>query len=107
MRVSEIFSKVCELAIALGHKQINKIPGCLEIRIDEQWWFAINAHSEPTKCSERTEVPPMGIYFMFNGWPAGIVQASGGCLAGGAAANEDTLIKAINARLAAISGEMR
>lgn len=100
MVVSKTFSKACDLAIALGHSDINKLPGCLELQVDEQWWLAINAHREDTPCSENTSVPPMCVYFMFNGWPAGIVNAGGGCLAAGAAANEDALIAALDAAIA-------
>jgi hypothetical protein len=96
----EIFAKCCDLATALGHAGINKLPGCLEIEVDEHWWFAINAHKDAVHCSKETDVPGGHIYVMFNGWPAGILTYNDGCLAAGAAANEDTLIAALDAAIA-------
>ena len=95
--MTEIFAKTCELGIALGWKAINQNPGCTEHQVDEQWWFAINPHAEPVKCSKGTSVPQVCVYFEFNGWPAGFINAGGGALAAGAIANEDTLIAALEA----------
>jgi len=108
MIVSELFSRACALAIALGMKELNKLPGCWEHQIDERWWMALNAHSERIHCSQDSHssegVPPFTIYFMFNGWPAGLVNANGGSLAAGALANEDALIDAINAAIETAEG---
>lgn len=99
MKISAVFSKACDLAIAQGFSGLNKIPGCLEIYVDERWWFAINAHPETVE-STKGNVPPMTIYFEFNGWPAGMIGPRDGCLCGGAAANEGELIKALDAAIA-------
>jgi len=99
MEMSEIFSKTCDLAIAHGHKSLNKLPGCLEMAIDECWWFALNAHIETVETTEGTRVPEFTIYFKFNGWPAGLIGMREGCLAAGEAANEDTLIAALDSAI--------
>lgn len=93
---SEVFMKIGELGFALGMRNINQLPGCWEHQVDEQWFIALNAHAEPTKCSKGTTVPAFTAYIEFNGWPAGIVNAHGGTIAAGEAANETTLIAAIN-----------
>jgi hypothetical protein len=97
--VSLLFARVCDLGIALGWENISLDAGCKEHDIDEHWWFAINPHGERTKCSKGAEVPPYSIYFQFNGWPAGVIDAGGGVLAAGKLANEDTLIAAIDAAI--------
>jgi hypothetical protein len=95
MNVPRSFAAVCDLAISLGVTRINKLPGCWEHQVDEHWWVAVNGHDKPTLCSTETSVPPFSIYVVFNGWPAGIIDAGGGCLAAGALANEETFLAAI------------
>ena len=97
MRVSEAFSEIVELGIALGVKDIAKTPGCWEHRVDEHWWFALNPHSEPTTCSKSAGVPlkPFCVYVEFNGLPAGVLNPKGGTIAAGRLANEDALIEAL------------
>jgi hypothetical protein len=97
MRVSTIFAKAVEFGLALGWRDISSQPGCHEHQIDEQWWFAINPHGKTTKSSVGADVPAYGIYFEFNGWPAGFCDAHDGFLAAGSVANEDTLIAALDA----------
>jgi hypothetical protein len=94
-----IFAKAVDLGIALGWKSIKDLPGCQEHQIDEQWWFAINPHDKPEKCSAGTKVPSYSIYFEFNGWPAGFCNAVNGTLAHGSVANENALIKALDAAI--------
>lgn len=103
MRVSEAFSKVCDLGMSLGIRSINKLPGCWEHRIDDHWWIALNAHPEAVKCSEGADVPPFTVYVMFNGWPAGFIAPDGGTMAAGAAANEDELIAALDRAIKAVA----
>ena len=99
MEISAVFAKACDLAIALGHSEINKLPGCLEIEVDEHWWFAINAHQDKVE-SSKGNVPPGTIYFEFNGWPAGMVGANAGTLCSiGCEANEENLLKALDAAI--------
>lgn len=105
MNISSVFSKACDLAIGLGHSEINKLPGCLEITVDEHWWFAINAHQEKVE-SSKGNVPAGSIYFEFNGWPAGMVDAGGGTLCAGALANEEELIKALDAAMLRLMPEV-
>jgi hypothetical protein len=93
--LSEVFVRVCDLGIALGWNSIKDLPGCTEHQIDGAWWFAINPHNEVVKCSHGPEVRPYTIYFEFNGWPAGAIRATGGWVAAGTLANENTLLEAI------------
>lgn len=95
MNVPEVLDRAAELALTLGISNICKMEGCWEHQIDEQWWVALNGHRVTTRCSVNVEVPPFSAYFQFNDWPAGIVNAGGGCIAAGDLANENTLIAAI------------
>jgi hypothetical protein len=100
LKISAMFNKVCELAMALGWENIALQPGCQSHQVDERWWFAINPHPEPTACEGvATKIPPYCIYLKFNGWPAGIVGMHGGMMAAGGTANEDNLMAALNAAI--------
>lgn len=100
-RFPEVFGLAAELAASRGAKSIKDLAGCFEMQIDDRWWCAFNGHREPTECTHGTKVTPYGIYFEFNGWPAGIVDASGGELVAG---KEDDLIEAIQSALRPESG---
>jgi hypothetical protein len=76
---------------------LNRHPGCWEVGIDQHWWIAVNAHNEPKTCSKGTEVAPFACYVGFNGWPAGILTPTGGALAAGSLANEETFLAALAA----------
>jgi hypothetical protein len=101
-RLSHVFLAIADLAIALGEAPINKCDGCWEHAIDENWWVAVNPHLEPRSTSSGEEVPSGHAYVKFNGWPAGLLTPFGGTLAAGAAANEDTLIAALQAKTLAV-----
>ncbi|HEY2352011.1 MAG TPA: hypothetical protein VGH83_05840 [Candidatus Acidoferrum sp.] len=99
MMVTELFMKTVLLGIALGWKNLNALPACAEYRLDEHWWFAINAHGEATKCSVGMDVPPHSIYYEFNGFPFGIADAHEGMCGSGGLANEDELMRVIDAKI--------
>ena len=101
---SAVFLKVGELCYSLGLRNIKDQPGCAEHKIDEQWWFAINPHDEPAECSTGTTVPPLSVYFQFNGWPFGVVGPGGGMMGAGAAANEEKLLLALDHAIAELGG---
>ena len=98
--VSEAFATIVALAERLGVKRINELPSCWEHQIDEQWWVAINAHQQEIACSTGAPVPPFHAYVTFNEWPAGLFSPRGGTIVTGEAANEATLIAAVNAAIA-------
>ena len=95
MIVSEVFSLVCELGIALGVRNINTLVGCWEHQVDEHWAIALNAHDHEVECSHGTKVPGFCCYLQFNGWPAGFVGPQGGTMAAGSIANENLLCDAL------------
>lgn len=95
--VTEAFAEIAALAARLNIRDIGHMPGCWEQQIDEHWWIAVNGHCAETKCSFGEAVPPFSAYVRFNGWPAGIISQFDGCLAAGAAANEDAFIAALKA----------
>jgi hypothetical protein len=101
MKMNELFSKTCDLSMALGHQKINQLPRCLEITVDKSLQFAFNAHKQTVKTSEGEDVPPFSIFFRWNGWPVGLCNASGGCLMhpGTTEGLEDTIIAHLDAAI--------
>ena len=98
-RMTEVFSKMVDLGVALGRRDIAKLPGCWEEQVDAAWWFAINPHRESVQCSKGAAVPEFTAYVEFNGWPAGFINPHGGTMAAGRIANEDALIAALDKRI--------
>lgn len=84
------FVWVCALAMALGHRKIDSLPGILIIEIDENWKAKINGHAE-----EIENIPRMACSLEWNGWPAGVGDLGGFCIAAGSMANVDTFKEAI------------
>ena len=97
--VSEAFAKIARLGCILKAEPLNKWPGGLEIAIDERWWIAVNGHNETTKCSKGADVLPFHAWIEYNGWPAGMVSPTGGIIATGSCANENTFIEALDKRI--------
>lgn len=93
----EAFMLIGELAYKRGLRSIKDLPGLTGIRIDAHWLVQINPHPEP-----HGGIPPCHMALEFNGWPAGLFSAEGGAIAAGALANEDELLAAVRAALAAI-----
>lgn len=93
MKVAEVFSLLCDLALALGERDLNKTPGCWQHKIDEKWWVALNPHDDYAEV-EGGRVPPFSAYFKCNGWPAGIVNPAGGSMIG-TSQSEDALCHAL------------
>ena len=99
LRLPTVYAKLVDLAYALGARNICNLPGCWEHQIDDQWWCAGNGGKVERQCSTGISVPPCTFYLEFNGWPAGFVGPAGGIVAAGEAANEDSLLAAIEARM--------
>jgi hypothetical protein len=79
---------------------IREMPGGVWRRtIGESWRIVFNGTPEAKKPEDAPELPPFGIYVEYNGWPAGILHPSGGIIAAGEGANENTFIAAIEADL--------
>lgn len=93
---------IAKFACALDAAPMNHHPGCWEIQIDERWWLAVNGHKEPHRHSKsmgEEVLAPFHFYVEYNGWPAGIFSAAGGEFVAGDAANEQTFIEALKARM--------
>jgi len=90
----EAFMLIGELAHRRGLKGIANIPGLHTVKIDDNWNVKINPH-----LTELEHIPPCEMMVEFNGFPAGLFNARGGCIAAGSAANETELIAAINAAI--------
>lgn len=84
-----------EYAISEGATKINNLPGLWINKIDEHWLIKCNGHA-----NEIESVPSHCWSIEYNGWPAGILDVrGGGVLCSGDAANERTLIAAIEAKM--------
>lgn len=98
-RICAAFNAVINLAIALGVREICKMPGCWEQKVDEHWTIAVNGHHElkiaEKSLSCKTEVPPFHCYVEFNGFPAGLISPYNGVICAGSIANEDSFISAL------------
>ena len=97
IRLPVAFGLTIELGYELGVRDISKLDGCHELAIDDHWWIAVNGHKEPTRCSRGPMVDPFAIYVEFNGFPAGILDSGGGCIAAGESANHDSYVQAVTA----------
>lgn len=86
---------MCDLFISRDMAPASKYPDCAELQVDERWRIAFNGHQETRKDSQGFEVQPFCCSVWFNGWPAGVFNPVGGCIAAGTAANEDALIEAM------------
>ena len=101
VEVSTVFARIVDLMLVRGITNIKALPGCAEIKVDEQWEIAFNGHAKPMKCSHGPEVPPYAAYLQFNGWPTGIITARGGYgIAAGELTNEAALLEALEAAIA-------
>ena len=89
--MTEAFSKVVDLAQALGVYAINELDGCWEYRVSDKWLLKVNGHAV-----EVDGIPAYHASATYNGWPAGVFSPVGGTIAGGQGANEDTLIAALD-----------
>lgn len=87
-------TKICE-AWSIAVERFAAIFGAplpkrlLEIGDPDRGW---GAKLNPTS-DEIDGVGPCEIYVTWNGWPAGILDPSGGVIAAGEAANEDAFIE--------------
>lgn len=82
------FVYAIELAALCPVSPLNRLPGCWEYTFGKTT-LKVNGHN-----TERDGVPPFSIAFEVNGWPAGVVDAHGGCVAG---VDEDELVAALKA----------
>lgn len=100
--MTEAFYLLALLAHELFGKPLNEHSGVHQVKVDEHWEFSLNASNEERSAgSGEIPLPPFSASLKFNGWPAGIVAPSGGVIAAGECANEETFIAALRAALQA------
>lgn len=102
MRIPLAMSLIADLCVALGVAPATQCEGCWEHQVDEDWWIFLNAHGHPVPTSKGIEVPPYTCVVHWREWPAGMFDVSGGSIAAGEAANEQTFIAALQAAIAKI-----
>jgi hypothetical protein len=104
IEISEAFNDVALLIMALGEFPLHKHEGCFVYQIDGQWRMAVNGHREVKSGIDEGgayfEVPPFSCLLWYNGWPAGCFNPTGGIIAAGEGANEQTFIEAVKAATA-------
>lgn len=92
---ADMLRQTWELLIGLkeaNHIELRTLPGCWVYTVDENWKIKVNGHKE-----EIDGVPPFSVWLEWNGWPAGIINPTGGLVAAGQAANLETLNLALTA----------
>jgi hypothetical protein len=95
-----VWTGCCMLAMKDGVVPIASAPDGIYRRKVGEWQITINGtEKDKPETDSHPKLPRFAVYVEFNGWPAGIIDPAGGLLAAGAAANEDTLIAAIEADL--------
>lgn len=101
--IAEAYSKVAELAHALGVQNLSKLPGCWVHQVNALWTIKVNPHGETVD-----GIRPFEMYIEFTGWPAGIIHpTNGGVIAAGVKANEATFIAAVDAAIVRAIGDRR
>ena len=81
-------------AQAEGYANISEYPGIISVECGK-WKIEMHGSKE-----DIDDLPMATVRVTYNGWPAGFVNAAGGIIAAGAAANEDTFIEALKEALA-------
>lgn len=106
----EAFLLAADLAAALHVRDIKKLPGPWELRIDANWRIAVNGHGHeirvaPAECMEVT-IPPFAMAVWWNGWLAGLLTPFAGTIVAhpsGQGASEDALILALQAAIESVA----
>lgn len=102
--VGALWEAIFRLHAATQVPQLKNIPGLWEYKINHQWKLWANGHQEEAIIPGGVlSVPPFSVFFEFNGWPAGLLDANGMTIAAGSVANLDTLIEAILAETKRLS----
>lgn len=103
MSLSVAFCLIADLATLLGVRKINELKGAWECIIDDNWIIAVNGTKQTVESRPEgtmgADIPPVHAAVWYNGWLASLMTPSGGCFAAGSAANEDTFIEALTARI--------
>lgn len=94
---SEAFIAIMDYVESQGATNLKDVEGCWESEVDDHWWIALNGHTKDANCTKGVPVDPYCCYIEFNGWPAGQINAFGGRIVVGEAANEDSFIDALHA----------
>lgn len=107
--MKEAFYRVVDLAVALDPTPLSeRASRVIEIAVDEHWRVVLNgdsvAHAIPMY-PQGPALAPWSVYVEWNGFPAGLLDAGGGVIAAGEAANEATLIAALVAAKARVEAE--
>lgn len=94
------FMAIAALHKARGVPKLTDLPGCWEVKVGDDWWFALNGHDKQIRCSKGAEVPPFNAYVMYGDWPAGFIDPYGGVFAAGRGANVESFTAAVRAAIA-------
>lgn len=77
--LSELFVKTCQLGYMMsGHEKLNKIQGCWEHQVNDDWHVTLNPHLEPTCDSKGEELGPFTLIAKHKGMPVFTCDPYGG-----------------------------
>ena len=107
--VPEVLYAAAAYAESIGVSKINELPGAWIAEVDDQWTLAMNGHRnpvavEPDGCMAVDDLAPFTLAVWFNGWLAGFVTPTGGTIAAGELANEDSFIAALARATESVDG---
>jgi hypothetical protein len=89
MSISVVFGLIAMLTAAKS--AVVPVPrGIHTVQVNDEWEFTLN-----TGFIATDTLPLFHASVKFNGWPAGLVNPGGGCIAAGEAANEKTFTEAL------------
>lgn len=102
--ICEAFDRVVTLAEVLGVTKINELDGAWIEKIDSKWTVAINGKEKPVTVDIPnsmgiSDLKPLHMAIFYNGWLAGLLTLTGGTIAAGSGANENSFIKAVETRI--------
>jgi hypothetical protein len=93
MSTNELFFKIATLAEYQGVSRHSVPKGCWNVTINNEWTLSLNLQETEQPNHRAIEIPPYAAYVEHNGFPSGIVGATGGALMIGA---EQELLAALN-----------
>ena len=110
--MSIAFMKMAELAYILEIRFTSRMNQPWLHYVDEHWTIAMNGTEESSSVyfinearhMDVPELPPYHVAVWWHGWLAGLIDPSGGIIAYGQEANEDTFIQALDSAIEKAEG---
>jgi hypothetical protein len=93
--VSLAMAAVGALHRHLDLEPVSTLPGCWEVQVDRDWWFAVNGLSYDAPCSRDIMVPPKHLVVTWRQFPVATCSRYNGDWVNRPGVTEDAFIKAV------------